>query len=162
MWSRARFFKMAKLMTKHTLFDREWFADKLGRNSKSGTRSENFISNFQIDYVLRPILSLRLSQTRVILKVKEFTISKRRIRDKFHLQKLGVTKDFFKVKVLSDFDFGDFWRNWLQRHLVGKVLYVQNSPVHYQYVSLVCKTHSKSQEELFDSFFILKWTVKSI
>ena len=31
-WSRAQYFRMAKLMTKHTLFDREWFADKLGSN----------------------------------------------------------------------------------------------------------------------------------
>ena len=69
-------------------------------------------------------------------------------------------KSFFKVKVLSDFDFGHFLRNWLQRHLVGKVLQVQNSSGHYQYVSLVCNTYSKSQEELFDSFFILKWTVR--
>ena len=29
----------------------------------------------------------------------------------------------------------------------------KNSPGHYQYVSLVCKTHSKSQEELSDTFF---------
>ena len=41
---------------------------------------------------------------------------KTQIRDKFRLQKLGVTK------VLFDFDFGYFWRYWLQRHLVGKVL----------------------------------------
>ena len=30
---------------------------------------------------------------------------------KFRLQKLGVTKGFFKVKVLPDFDFGYFWGN---------------------------------------------------
>ena len=29
---------------------------------------------------------------------------------------------FFKVKVLSDFDFGDFWKNWSQPHLVAKQL----------------------------------------
>ena len=41
----------------------------------------------------------------------------------------------------------------MQRHLVGKVLQVQNSFGHYQYISLVCKTHSKSQEAFFESFF---------
>ena len=94
------------------------------------------------------------SWTCSIMKVKKFTVLKWCIWDKFRLQKLGVTKGFFKVKVLSDFDFGHFLRNWLQRHLVGKVLQVQNSSGHYQYVSLVCKTYSKSQEELFDSFFL--------
>ena len=63
-------------------------------------------------------------------------------------------KSFFKVKVLSNFDFGYFWKNLLQCHLVGKVLWVQNSSGHYQYVSLALwKTYSKSQEEFFDSFF---------
>ena len=60
--------------------------------------------------------------TRAILKVKKFTVLKWCIGDKFCLQKLGVTKGFFKVKVLSDFDFGDFWKNWLQRHQVAKQL----------------------------------------
>ena len=78
------------------------------------------------------------------------------------MQKLGLTKVVFKGKVLSDFDFGDFWRNWLQSHLVGKVLKLLNSPRHYQYLSLVCKTHSKSQEELSDTFFLLKWTLNFV
>ena len=93
------------------------------------------------------------SQIRVILKVREFTISKWWIRDKFRLQKLGITKGFLKVKVLSDFDFGQFLRNWSQRHLVGKLLKVQKSPRYYQYVSLVCKIHSNSQEDFVNSFF---------
>ena len=58
--------------------------------------------------------------------------------------------------MLSDFDFRDFWRNRLQCHLVGKVLLGQNLSRHYQYVSLVCKTYSKSQEDLFGSFFSFK------
>ena len=44
-------------------------------------------------------------------KIEKFTVLKWCIRDKFRLQKLGVTKGFFKVKVLSDFDFGQFLRN---------------------------------------------------
>ena len=62
------------------------------------------------------------SWTRAILKVKKFTVLKRCIQDKFRLQKLGVMKGFFKVKVLSNFDFGDFWKNWSQCHLVAKQL----------------------------------------
>ena len=54
------------------------------------------------------------------------------------LAEVRGNKRFFKVKVLSDFDFGQVLRNLLQRHLVGKQ--VQNSPGHYQYVSLVCET----------------------
>ena len=107
-------------------------------------------------------IEFKIVSNRVILKVKELTISKRWIRDKFRLQKLGVMKGFFKVKVLSNFDFGAFWRYWLQRHLVGKVLWVRNSPGHYQYVSLVCKTYSKSQEDCLTVFFILKWTVRCL
>ena len=47
----------------------------------------------------------------VILEDKKFQTQKWWIREKFRHQKLGVTKGFFKVKLLSNFDFGDFWRN---------------------------------------------------
>ena len=56
--------------------------------------------------------------------IKSAQLSKQKdsllFRDKFYLQKLGEMRSFFKVKVLSDFHFGDFWRKWLQRHLIGK------------------------------------------
>ena len=104
----------------------------------------------------KTIRAIRSSRTRAILNVHIFTVLKKCIQDKFCMQKLMVTKGFFKVEVLSDFDFGQFWRNWLQRHLVGKVLQVQNSFGHYQYVSLVCETHLKFQENLFDIFFHFK------
>ena len=39
---------------------------------------------------------------------KKFINPKRCIREKFHLQKVGVTKVFLLVKVVSDFDFGHF------------------------------------------------------
>ena len=39
---------------------------------------------------------------------KEFINPKRCIREKFGLQKVGVTKVFLFVKVVSDFDFGHF------------------------------------------------------
>ena len=47
----------------------------------------------------------------VIFEDKKIQTQKWCIREKFRHQKLGVTKGFFKVEVLSDFDFGDFWRN---------------------------------------------------
>ena len=47
----------------------------------------------------------------VILEDKKFQTQKWWIREKFRHQKLGVTKGFFKVKTLSDFDFRYFWRN---------------------------------------------------
>ena len=40
------------------------------------------------------------------------------IVEKFRPQKLGVTKGFFILKVVSDFDFDHFMEKWLQRHLV--------------------------------------------
>ena len=39
---------------------------------------------------------------------KKFINPKRCIREKFRLQKVGVTKVFLLVKVVSDFDFGHF------------------------------------------------------
>ena len=54
---------------------------------------------------------------------KKFINPKRCIREKFHLQKAGVTKVFFLVKVESDFDFG---------HLVGKLLGKNLSSGHNQ------------------------------
>ena len=41
------------------------------------------------------------------------------IVEKFRPQKLGVTKGFFILKVVSDFDFDHFLEKWSQRHLVG-------------------------------------------
>ena len=41
------------------------------------------------------------------------------IVEKFWPQKLGVTKGFFILKVVSDFDFDHFLEKWSQRHLVG-------------------------------------------
>ena len=41
------------------------------------------------------------------------------IIEKFRPQKLGVTKGFFILKVVSDFDFDHFLEKWSQRHLVG-------------------------------------------
>ena len=69
------------------------------------------IFTFKIALVRDDLLTLESSRTRVILKIEKFTVLKWCIRDKFRLQKLGVTKGFFKVKVLSDFDFGQFLRN---------------------------------------------------
>ena len=114
-------------------------------------KTVNF-SIFKITLVEEDSGVSRWSRTGEILKVKIFTVLKQCIPDKFRLQKFGVTKGFFKVKVLSDFDFGQFLRNWSQHHLVGKLLQVQKLPGDYQYVSLVCKTHSNSQEDFFDSF----------
>ena len=48
---------------------------------------------------------------------KKFISPKRFIREKFRLQKVGVTEVFLLVKVVSDFDFGHFLEKWLQRHL---------------------------------------------
>ena len=53
--------------------------------------------------------TLRLSQISAISKI---TVLKRCVWDKFCFQKLGVMKGSFKVKVLSDFDFRNFWRKW--------------------------------------------------
>ena len=39
---------------------------------------------------------------------KKFINPKRCIREKFRLQKVGVTKVFLLVKVVSNFDFGHF------------------------------------------------------
>ena len=41
------------------------------------------------------------------------------IVEKFRPQKVGVTKGFFILKVVSDFDFDHFLEKWSQRHLVG-------------------------------------------
>ena len=48
---------------------------------------------------------------------KKFITPKRFIREKFRLQKVGVTEVFLWVKVVSDFDFGHFLKKWSQRHL---------------------------------------------
>ena len=42
---------------------------------------------------------------------KKFISPKRFIREKFRLQKVGVTEVFLLVKVVSDFDFGHFLEN---------------------------------------------------
>ena len=42
---------------------------------------------------------------------KKFISPKRFIREKFCLQKVGVTEVFLLVKVVSDFDFGHFLEN---------------------------------------------------
>ena len=63
---------------------------------------------------------------------KKFISPKRFIREKFGLQKVGVTEVFLLVKVVSDFDFGHFLENWLQRHLVGNVLWTNQSSGHNQ------------------------------
>ena len=54
------------------------------------------------------IVSLETETTRVILEIEKFTVLKWCIGDKFCLQKLKVTKGILIVKVLSDFDFGNF------------------------------------------------------
>ena len=38
------------------------------------------------------------------------------------LAEVRSNKRFFKVKVLSDFEFGDFWKNCSQCHLQAKLL----------------------------------------
>ena len=45
------------------------------------------------------------------VKDKKVISPKRFIREKFRLQKVGVTEVFLLVKVVSDFDFGPFWEN---------------------------------------------------
>ena len=66
------------------------------------------ISTFKIALVQDDLLTLESSQTKVLLKIEKFTFSIWCIGDKLHLHKLGVTKGLFKVKVLSDFDLGQF------------------------------------------------------
>ena len=75
------------------------------------------------------------------------------IAEKFRPQKLGVTKGFFILKVVSDFDFDHFLEKWLQRHLVPVLSGQKFSSGLFQYGSIVSKTCSKSQGKLIDSFF---------
>ena len=57
-----------------------------------------------------------------VRKEKKFISPILCIQEKFRLQKVGVTKVFFIVKVVSDFDFGHFLEKISQRHLETKVL----------------------------------------
>ena len=66
---------------------------------------------------------------------------------------------FFKVKVLSDFEFGHFWENWSQRHLETKLLWTKFCLGDNHFMSIVWKMSLNSHEELFYSFFLLKWGV---
>ena len=47
----------------------------------------------------------------VIFEDKKIQTKKWCIREKFRYQKLGVTKDFFILKVVSDFKFDHFLEN---------------------------------------------------
>ena len=51
------------------------------------------------------------------LETKKIQTQKWCIAEKFRPQKLGVTKGFLILKVVSDFDFNHFLEKWLQRHL---------------------------------------------
>ena len=75
------------------------------------------------------------------------------------LAEVRGNKRFFKVKVLSKFNFGDFGRNWLQRHLETQLLWTKFCLWDYQFMSIVWKMSSKSNEQSFFSFFPLKWGV---
>ena len=95
----------------------------------------------------------------VILEDKKFQTQKWWIWEKFRHQKLGVTKGFFKVKVVSKFDFGNFLTKWLQRHLVTLHWMTNFWRGSCQYMYLISKVGSKSQGDFVSKFFSFKLAV---
>jgi len=96
----------------------------------------------------------------LILWDKKIQTQKWCIAEKFWPQKLGVTKSFFTLKVVSNLDFDHFLEKWLQCHLILVLSWQKFSSWLTQWSSIVSKTYSKFQGEFVDSFFLFKWGVR--
>ena len=90
--------------------------------------TENPNSVMKTEWEKYPILSVLVIELKLFhtteegfVEDKKFISPKRFIREKFRLQKVGVTEVFLWVKVVSDFDFVHFLEKWLQRHLESKL-----------------------------------------